>query len=106
MSQSMEFWSAHLSAIDAAGITAKAYAQQQGLSVSSLYYWRRQLRQTAGREVVASAAAFVPVQVVAAGSGNSASCSLVLAPGVRLELAQLPAPEWLAALGRALQGVR
>ena len=34
------------------------------------------------------------------------SCTLVLGTGVRMELPALPAPEWLAALGRAMQGAR
>ena len=106
MSQGMEFWSAHLSAIDAEGVTAKAYAQQHGLSVSSLYYWRRQLRQIDKVDQTSGSPAFVPVQVSTDCPARPATCSLVLAPGVRLELAQLPSAEWLAALGRALQGAR
>lgn len=106
MSQGVEYWSAHLSAIEAEGVTAKAYAQQQGLSVSTLYYWRRQLKQTATISEASGSSAFVSMQVAASGPVKPATCSLVLAPGVRLELAQLPSAEWLAALGRALQGAR
>ncbi|WP_050978208.1 MULTISPECIES: IS66 family insertion sequence element accessory protein TnpA [Alcaligenaceae] len=103
----MEFWSSHLSAIDAEGVTAKDYARQHGLSVSSLYYWRKQLKHAAGANGAAGTSTFLPVQVAVDRSpGSSASCTLVLAPGVRLELAQLPSAEWLAALGRALQGAR
>lgn len=35
-----------------------------------------------------------------------AGCTLMLGAGMRLEMATLPTPEWLAALGRAAQGVR
>lgn len=110
MSHGLEFWSTHLSAIDLAGVTTKAYAQEHGLSVSALYYWRGQLKQKAlAREASGAMPQFMPVQV--SGSTPSATfsrvapCTLVLVPGVRLELAQLPSAEWLAALGRALQGV-
>lgn len=36
MSPGLNFWSAHLSALDAKGMTTKVYAQQHGLSVASL----------------------------------------------------------------------
>jgi len=50
---------------------------------------------------MASVKPFVPVQLSAAS--EAVRCTLVMAPGVRLELAQLPAPEWLAALGAAIE---
>jgi len=103
MTEGREFWSAHLSAIDSAGITTKAYAQQHGLNVASLYYWRKRLKDNASGSEAASR--FVPVHLsVSSAADRPATCSLVLAPGVRLELAQLPSVDWLAALGRALHG--
>ena len=108
MSEGMDYWSKHLSAIGAEGISTKAYAQREGLSVASLYYWRSRLSRKARRaepmpKVVAmpSVKQFVPVQLSAAS--EAVRCTLVMAPGVRLELAQLPAPEWLAALGAAIE---
>ena len=105
MSQGVEFWSAHLSAIDAAGMTAKAYAEQHGLSLPALYYWRKRLKRPSSSNTP-TAGAFVPVQLMASGATKPAPCTLVLAPGVRLELAHLPSADWLAMLGRALQGAR
>lgn len=38
------WWETHLDAIEREGIGTKAYAQREGLPVSSLYYWRRRLK--------------------------------------------------------------
>lgn len=51
--------------------------------------------------------AFVALRVAEPVIGHTASeCTLMLCSGMRLEMTTLPAPEWLAALGRATQGVR
>lgn len=105
MGKGKEFWSGHLAAIDAQGITTKAYAEREGLARSALFYWRKRLKAeaSAAKPRVASgplARLFVPVHVSEAEP--SVRCCLMLAPGVRLELAQLPPPEWLAALGAAI----
>lgn len=105
MSKGMQYWSDHLSAIAAEGVQTKAYARREGLSVSALYYWRKRLKaeqsmQAGAVSVTSSTRPFIPVQLSDAGA--FAPCSLLLAPGVRLELAQLPRAEWLAALGAAV----
>ncbi|CAM5569519.1 Transposase OS=Eoetvoesiella caeni OX=645616 GN=DFR37_1164 PE=4 SV=1 [Eoetvoesiella caeni] len=106
MSKGRQYWSDHLAAIAAEGIPAKAYARREGLSVSALYYWRKRLKSEASSSAVALPAApqpsrqFVPVQISDADA--RVPCSLILAPGVRLELAQLPSAQWLAALGAAV----
>jgi len=89
MSKGMDYWSQHLSAIRAEGISTKAYAQREGLSVASLYSWRSRLSRQARRaepmpKVVAMASVkpFVPVQLSAAS--EAVRCTLVMAPGVRL----------------------
>lgn len=43
MSERSEFWWSHLSAIEAEGITTKAYAEREGLSPQALYQWRKRL---------------------------------------------------------------
>ncbi|PLC48046.1 cobyrinic acid ac-diamide synthase [Pollutimonas subterranea] len=107
MNKGIEYWSEHLAAIAAEGIETKAYARRESLSVSALYYWRKRIKaQTHGpvrpaAPVNCISSAFMPVQVKSA-MANVVPCSVVLAPGVRLELSQLPTPEWLAALGVAL----
>lgn len=105
MSKGKEFWSGHLAAIDAEAITTKAYAEREGLARSALFYWRKRLKaesEAAKTRATSnpSARLFVPVRVSEAEP--SVRCCLMLAPGVRLELAQLPTPEWLAALGAAI----
>jgi len=108
MSERLAYWSKHLSAIEAEGMSTKAYAKREGVSVASLYAWRSRLSREArsgepGASVpvaLAPVKPFVPVHVSTASEG--VRCTLVVAPGVRLELAQLPAPEWLAALGSAI----
>jgi len=43
MSERSTFWLSHLSAIKAEGITAKAYAGCEWLSLQALYQWRKRL---------------------------------------------------------------
>jgi len=105
MSKRRQCWSDHLAAIAAEGVQTKAYAKREGLSVSALYYWRKRLKSEGSSSVVALSAPqpvrqFVPVQLSDAQA--HVPCSLILAPGVRLELAQLPSAQWLAALGAAV----
>ncbi|MGE4126499.1 MAG: hypothetical protein AB7E59_14785 [Pusillimonas sp.] len=102
------YWEAHLNAIGAEGIDAKAYAKREGLAVSSLYYWRRRLkRQSAGDSTLAttpgrsSERLFVPV-AIGDTPAQSGRCLLILTSGVRLELPSLPSPQWLAQVNQAL----
>lgn len=110
MAGDTEFWTSHVKACRREGAAASVYARQHGLTLASLYYWRRKL---------------TPVAVVADGSGGSATgkfvalrvvdaqaspangpCTLVLGSGVRLEMAALPSPAWLLALEQACAGAR
>jgi transposase len=103
MTKKERYWSKHLAAIAAEGITTKAYAEREGLSADSLYYWRKRLKEEASAEAGAIHSAkrqLVPVQV-APSSSSRARCTLTLVPGVHLELAQLPDPQWLASLAAA-----
>lgn len=112
------WWETHLNAIAREGIGTKAYAQREGLPVSSLYYWRRRLKarklntpQSGPSAPTAVARRFVPVSV-----GNTANAELAgandryvlaLGDGLRLELPGLPSPQWLAQVRQALaQAVR
>lgn len=106
MSERVQYWSDHLAQIATEGISTKAYAEREGLTPSSLYYWRKRLKAGTTKEGQRSSAAasgrrFVAVQI-ADNSDPRVPCSLSVAGGVRLELAALPAPEWLAALVRAV----
>jgi hypothetical protein len=45
MTERSVFWANHLKAIDAEGISARAYAAREGLAIQSLYQWRQKLSQ-------------------------------------------------------------
>ena len=103
-----EFWTSHVEACRRDGSAASVYARQHGLTLASLYYWRRKLKLAAAlSDGSASGAAskFVALRVVdAAAGGATGLCTLVLASDLRLELAALPSPAWLLALDHAHAG--
>jgi len=104
-----EFWISHVEACRRDGGAASAYARQHGLTLASLYYWRRKLKLAAavndGTSVPANK--FVALRVVdATAGGPTGVCTLVLRSGLRLELAALPSLAWLLALEQAHAGVR
>jgi transposase-like protein len=109
MESDTEFWASHVEACRREGGAASAYARRHGLTLASLYYWRRKLKLTAavsdgGGE---PAGKFVALRVmdVAAGAPTG-PCTLVLRSGLRLELAALPSPTWLMAFDQAHAGAR
>ena len=109
MTAESAIWTAHLAAIKQGSISVRAYAQQHDISLASLYYWRRKLKLAAGKAEAAPqpGSKFVALRLPAATlAPRPASCTLILASGLRLEMPALPAPEWLAAVGRALQDAR
>lgn len=100
MSERSTFWLSHLSAIEAEGITTKAYAEREGLSQQALYQWRKRL-VAGGRFSRAKLGGFVPVQIEPSMTFR-AGCTLVIDAQLRLECAMLPDVDWLAALSAAL----
>lgn len=100
MSERSEFWLSHLSAIETEGITTKAYAEREGLSVKALYQWRKRLVASARRD--RPGGGFVPVQV-ARPVPAVAGCTVVIDVELRLECVALPSVDWLAALSAALR---
>ncbi len=107
IARDFSWWQAHLKRIDQEGITTKEYADREGLSAQQLYSKRKEYKLRAARVQTAVAtqparSSFVPLQV-AAGAGpvscdQAVGCTLVLPSGIRLEMAALPSPTWLAAL--------
>ena len=87
-------WAAHLQAIEAEGISIRDYAAREGLSAASLYYHRRRIPDEGRR--TEGAPALVAVQL--AEQHVIQPCTVWLAPGVRMELATLPSPQWLGQL--------
>lgn len=115
MTATEQYWGRHVAAVKAQAITTKAYAQRHGLILSTLYYWQRRLKPTAATRVTSvpmvaptQPGKFITLQVKTAQYPvlpAATSCTLVLAAGVRLEMAALPEPQWLVALARCAHGV-
>ena len=115
MKMSAKIWEQHVAAAHQQKASTKTYANQHGLSPSTLYYWQRKLQTTANVRGVArqispsnQTGKFVALRVADVHPVNTqrpTHCALILAPGMRLEMSALPDPQWLAALGRAAQGV-
>lgn len=108
MKRKPEFWMVHVAALKGEGISASTYAKRHGLAVKSLYRWQRKLNATAGATASAGhGGAFVALRIAEPiVSQTLPGCKLVLGSGMHLEMSALPAPDWLAALGRAAQGAR
>ena len=102
-----EFWTSHIEACRREGMAASVYARQHGLTLASLYYWRRKLTRAAATGADGAANQFVALRVVDMAVGAATgTCTLVLRSGLRLELAALPSPAWLLALDQAHAGGR
>ena len=103
MENTTEFWKKHIAAIRQEGVAVTVYAKRHGLSLASLYYWRQKLVAVDGK--AAAPAKFVAVRIAEAAP-PSGLCTLILPSGLRLEMAVLPAPAWLAALEQSRAGAR
>jgi hypothetical protein len=108
MTERSVFWANHLKAIDAEGISARAYAAREGLAIQSLYQWRQKLGQSqrfhGGESAVSMTSGFVAVKVTETMVSEPARWMLRFG-GVELEL-ELPAhpdAHWLAELVVALE---
>jgi transposase-like protein len=109
MEGNKEDWAAHVAAMERDAVPTSVYAKRHGLALHRVYYWRRKLTDDA-RALTGSeeqTPTFVALRVAEpVATPQATSCTLVLGPGVRLELPTMPSAEWLAALGRAVQGQR
>lgn len=104
MKKGSAFWMDHVAAIKQEGISTSAYAKRHGIAVKRLYYWQRKAAVAIAARAI-KPRPFIALRVAPEVGGQTrAHCTLVLASGVRLEMTALPAPEWLAALGRTVQG--
>ena len=97
-----EFWRGHLAAIEVEEISTKAYAEREGLAVHKLYEWRRRLRDRMPAAAPESRFVSVPVPAPEAAATPGTSCQLQIGHAVRMEFAELPDAQWLAALAAAL----
>lgn len=105
MRMGAEFWEAHVAAAKLEAIPASEYARRHNLSVKSLYYWRRKLHKSDKTDAALPPGKFVALRITPDGSRPN-NCTLALPSGLRLEMLVLPQPEWLAALVRAVPGIR
>jgi len=113
MKSGRNYWAEHVEAIKSQGVAASTYARQHGVSVTALYYWQRKLQLEVVPNGLALATAkpqgkFVALRVndaLGQRAQSSWGCTLVLGGGMRLEMSELPDPQWLVAVGRANQGV-
>lgn len=114
MKMSAKIWEQHVAAARRQKVSTKTYANQHGLSPSTLYYWQRKLQATTNVRGVASqispsnhSGKFVSLRVAdvhPVSTQRPFHCALILGNSLRLEMSTLPDPQWLAALGRAAQG--
>ena len=105
MKMGVEFWAAHVAASQLEAIPASEYARRHDLSVKSLYYWRRKLKQSDKTGASQPVGKFVALRI-ASGAARQSNCTLAFSCGLRLEMSALPQPEWLAALALAMPGAR
>ena len=105
MRMGTEFWEKHVAAARLEAIPASEYARRHDLAVKSLYYWRRKLHKSDKTDAALPPGRFVALRI-APGVSSPSNCTLALPSGLRLELNALPQPEWLAALARAIPGIR
>lgn len=116
-----QYWQRHVEAQRESGLNIKAYARRENLNVQLLYNWRAQLGQTrrhgSSKALQARSSGFAqaiavaepPVAdgcVVTENAAASSPCRLVLGPGIHLEMAELPSPQWLLALVNACREAR
>jgi transposase-like protein len=114
MKQTKQDWAGHVAAIKDQGISASDYARQHGLAESTLYRWKSKLQRVSADRTKAEAltapaqpSKFIalrlsePQRIMAAAPTH---CTLVLSGGIRLEIPELPAPQWLVELSCCTQG--
>ena len=106
MTERSVFWANHLRAIEAEGISARAYAAREGLAIQSLYQWRQKLgqtRRTLGADPrVGMGSGFVTVNVTGPLTSQSGVWMLRVG-GLELELPAHPDAHWLVGLVMALE---
>ena len=113
MRNGAEYWVEHVAAAKLDPVSMTEYAKRHDISVPSLRYWQRKLKIAANaaveergqkNEFVALYIEDAPALPTTAASKPSVF-TLALS-GMTLTMPSLPEPEWLAALGYALQGAR
>ena len=87
LTERQRFWLMHLRVCEKSGLTMRAYAEQHGLSVSSLYEAKRRLRERCVVETGESKAlTFVRVESARSTPPPARPCRVCLPNGVTVEL--------------------
>ena len=87
------FWLSHRRCAKAEGISLRAYALREGLSLQSLYATRPVTQHT-------SSAPPAPAGFAAVRVSGMSGCELLLPGGISLRMPEVPSAAWLAALLR------
>ena len=105
MDKGKEFWRKHVEASGPKGARVAEYAQAHGLKLSTLRWWRSQLLRDEVAAVARPDSRFVAVRVTPSVTSTVAPEAVTVRIGdqVRIELACLPSPQWLAMLAQAAQ---
>ena len=109
MDKGKEFWRKHVEASGPKGARVAEYAQAHGLKLSTLRWWRSQLLRDEVAAVGRPDSRFVAVRVTPSVVPSVTSpvapeaVTVRIGGQVRIELACLPSPQWLAMLARATQ---
>ncbi len=102
LTDSQRRWLNHIKAAEASGLTQKAYAQREGLSLASLSYHKTVLRQRG--YLPQTQARFVPAQIVNHTAGTEPAMLRVRLPnGLIIEASSGVLPETVLSLVRALR---
>ena len=107
MSKAEAFWRAHVAASGGSGSRLASYAEEHGLKVSTLRWWRSRLRDDVSALTAStstsSSSRFVAVSVMQAVGPDPIGATVKIGEQVRVELATMPSPHWLAQIARVLQ---
>ena len=109
-SRGEEFWAQHIKALRSSGQTSVAYARDHDLSVQALGWWRRKLHPALPKRSVRAVDApkvskFVVLEVEPIAT-QPMGVTVSLAGEVRVQMAELPPPAWLAEVIEAMRGSR
>lgn len=95
----VRYWSQHIEAWKASGLSQRAYCKREGIAVSTLQWWCRRLRGNGRAETLQ----FVPVAVPANPDVRDEPIEIVLLSGRRLRLSAPRDETELARLVRLLE---
>ena len=112
MEKGSENWAEHVAAAKRDPVSMVEYAKRHRIDIATLRYWSCKLNKqkralTVGAEAVPGKFVALQVEEVACHDPGLPVLTFTLVlSGMTLTMPSLPAPEWLAALGHAVQGAR